>query len=222
MIDLPTEDAIGLTRKHRWASLVAQTERLQASGCRRILSLDATDREQLIRMCRERTVFKIMHASFLVDPRKRGALRRLQDYQKFAEQLADLPRKCHGYILDVDSGFLAETPAQRRAMVAVVREQIARDLRGRTSKENAKRTGPAKDFAPEQIEQAKLIWENMRRYPSWEACEAAFKIHVPGFTRWRANRMFGPRKADEQITQEFVERTMAEFNRRLATRKRRK
>lgn len=193
MQDLTTDDSIGLTRKHRWASLVVQTERLQAAGCRRILSLDATDREQLIRMCRERTVFKVMHASFLVDPRKRGALRRLKDYEQFAEQLADLPRKCHGYILDLDSNFLAEAPGQRRAMLALVREQIARDLRGRISQENAKRGAVHKDFSPEQIDVAKLIWENVRRYPSWEHAQAAFKERVPGFTVWRANRLFGKR-----------------------------
>lgn len=188
-----TEDAIGLTRKHRWINLVDQTERLQASGCRAIVSLDALSREQIVRMIRERTVLKVMFASFLIQPTKRGAVRRLNDYQQFADQLAELPRKCHGYVMDVNSGFLAETPAQRRAMLAMVREQITRDLRGRVSRENAKRGAPHKDFTPEQIETAKLIWENTRRYPSWEACEAAFKERVPGFTVWRANRLFRKR-----------------------------
>lgn len=189
-----TEDAIGLTRKHRWATLVAQTERLEAAGCRTIVSLDTLNRDQIVRMVRERTVLKVMHASFLIEPAKRGAVRRLKDYEQFAEQLANLPRKCRAYILDVDSGFLAETPAQRRAMLAMVREQITRDLRGRTSRENAKRGAPHKDFTPEQIDRAKLIWENTKRFPKWEDCAAAFKVQVPGFTVWRANRMFGKRK----------------------------
>lgn len=194
MSDLHTEDAIGLTRKHRWINLVDQTERLQAHGCRVIVSLDALSREQIIRMIRARTVLKVMFASFLIQPTKRGAVRRLNDYQQFADQLAELPRKCHGYVMDVDSGFLAETPAQRRAMLAMVREQITRDLRGRVSRENAKRGAPHKDFTPEQIDVARQIWENVRRYPSWEAAKAGFDERVKGFTVWRANRMFGKRE----------------------------
>lgn len=193
MANSSTEDAIGLTRKHRWATLVAQTERLEAAGCRTIVSLDALNRDQIIRMVRERTVLKVMHASFLIEPTKRGAVRRLKDYEQFAEQLANLPRRCHAYVLDVDSGFLAETPAQRRAMLAMVREQISRDLRGRTSRENAKRGAPHKDFSPEQIDVARQIWENVKRYPSWEAAQAGFDERVKGFTVWRANRMFGKR-----------------------------
>lgn len=172
---------------------MAQTERLQAEGCRKIVSLDAMNRDQIIRMVRERTVLKVMHASFLIDPQKRGAVRRLRDYEQFAEQLANLPRKCHAFVLDVDSGFLAETPAQRRAMVAMVREQITRDLRGLVSRENAKRGAPHKDFAPEQVDVARQIWENVRRYPSWESAQAGFDERVKGFTVWRANRMFGKR-----------------------------
>lgn len=185
-----TDDAIGLTRKHRWASIAIQTERLEAQGCRVILSLDKTDREQLQRMIREKTVLKVLHASFLIQPHKRGALRRLQDYEKYAEHLAALPRGCSASVLDVDSGFHAETAPQRRAMVALVRDQIAKDLRGKVSASNGKRGGQPLQFTADQIEQAKLIWENVRRYPTWELAEAAMP---KGFTKWRANRMFGKR-----------------------------
>lgn len=189
-----TEDAIGLTRKHRWAPIPVQTERLEAAGCRTIVSLDKLDRDQLKRMVRERTVFKVLHASFLIHPWKRGALRRLQDYEKFAEELANLPRGCSASVLDVDTGFHAETAPQRRAMLALVREQITKDLRGKASPTNGKRGGQPKQFSAEQMERARLIWENTKRFPTWEDCEAAFKVQVPGFTRWRANRLFGKRE----------------------------
>ena len=35
-----TEDAIGVVRKHRWASLDVQRQRLQEDGCRVIVDLD--------------------------------------------------------------------------------------------------------------------------------------------------------------------------------------
>lgn len=194
MTNSSTEDAIGLTRKHRWATIDIQAERLEAHGCRVIVSLDKLDRDQIKRMVRERTVFKILHASFLIHPWKRGAKIRLRDYEKFSEELAALKRNCSASILDVDTGFHAETPPQRRAMIALVREQITRDLRGNSSPSNGKRGGQPRNFSKEQMERAKLIWENTKRFPTWEDCEAAFKVQVPGFTRWRANRLFGKRE----------------------------
>ena len=194
MANSSTEDAIGLTRVHRWAPIPVQIERLQAAGVRRIVSLDKITREQLVRMIRERTVLKVLHASFLIEPAKRGALRRLQDYEKFAEHLANLKRNCRGIVLDVDSGFLADTDGQRRAMVALVREQIAKDLRGRASPTNGKRGGQPKQYSQEQYAKAEDIWMNVVRYPKWEDAERALKEQVDkDFTVWRANRRFGVR-----------------------------
>ena len=190
-----TEDAIGLTRVHRWAPIPVQTERLEAAGVRVIVSLDKLNRDQLKRMVRERTVFKVLHASFLIEPWKRGAVRRLQDYQKFTEELANLKRGCSASILDVDTGFHAETASQRRVMLALVREQIAKDLRGKVSASNGKRGGQPKQFSAEQHEIAKLIWENVKRYPTWEDCTIAFKERVKGFTVYRAHRLWGPRES---------------------------
>lgn len=218
-----TEDAIGLTRVHRWAPIPVQTERLEAAGVRVIVSLDKLNRDQLKRMVRERTVFKVLHASFLIEPWKRGAVRRLQDYQKFTEELANLKRGCSASILDVDTGFHAETAAQRRVMLALVREQIAKDLRGKASASNGRRGAQSKVFTTEQHEIAKLIWENVRRYPSWEDCKAAFKERVDGFTVYRAHRLWGPRHGEtppeeDRITDEFVKQFKADY-RRLAARK---
>lgn len=189
-----TEDAIGLTRVHRWAPIPVQVERLQIAGVRRIVSLDKLSREQLVRMIRERTVLKVLHASFLIDPHKRGAVRRLNDYQKFTEELANLKRNCRGLVMDVDSGFLADTPGERRAMLALVREQIAKDLRGKASASNGKRGGQPKQYSDAQYATAEGIWMNVVRYPKWDDAERALKEQVDkDFTVWRANRRFGPR-----------------------------
>lgn len=187
------EDAIGVTRKHRWMTVEVQEDKLKADGCRAVISLDKTDRDQLVRMVRERTVIKAVYAFLLVDPRKRGVIRMTNDYTKFTEHLANLPRKCHAYIKDVDSGFLAETVPQRRAMLAVVREQCAKHHKGAKSVQNLPRGGQRKLFSAEQIDTARLIWENVRRYPTWEHAQAGFDERVPGWTVWRANREFGKR-----------------------------
>ena len=195
MTKLPPEDAIGVIRKHRWMSNDVQTEKLKADGCRVIVSLDSTDRTQLARMIRERTVIKSVYAFLLVDPRKRGVNRMVADYSKFAEQLAHLPRKCRGIIKDVDSGFLAETIPQRRVMLNVVEKQCAKHHKGAKSAANLPRGGQKKVFSPEQYQIAReQIWENLIRYPRWEDCQRAFDERVPGFTVWRANREFRKRQ----------------------------
>jgi len=118
------EDAIGVTRKHRWMPVDLQEDKLRADGCRVIVSLDKLDRDQLVRMVREHTIIKAVYAFFLVDPRKRGVIRMTNDYCKFAEKLASLPRKCSAFIKDVDSGFLAETIPQRRVMLNVAASAV--------------------------------------------------------------------------------------------------
>jgi len=185
------EDAIGATRKHRWISVELQTERLEVDGCRTIISLDKMSREQIIRMIREKTVIKVVHAMFIISPHKRGPKRMLNDYEQFAEQLANLPRKCRGIIKDVDSGFVADTPPQRKAMLHMVRDQIRRHLTGRASAENLKRGGQPKVFSEAQLKDFQLIWENTKRYPTWADCKRAYPKE---FTVWRAHKLWGPRE----------------------------
>ena len=194
MTKLPPEDAIGVIRKHRWMSNEVQTEKLKADGCRVIVSLDSTDRTQLARMIRERTVIKAAYAFFLVDPRKRGVNRMVADYNKFAEQLAHLPRKCRGIIKDVESGFLADTPAQRKAMLAVVREQCAKHHKGQKSAGNLPRGGQPKVFSEAQMTKAELAWRNVSRFPEWENVTRYYDEEIPGFTVWRAHKLWGPRQ----------------------------
>lgn len=172
-----------------------QEERLRADGCRVVVSLDKLDRDQLVRMVRERTIIKAVYAFFLVDPRKRGVTRMTNDYSKFAEKLASLPRKCSAFIKDVDSGFLAETIPQRRVMLNVVERQCAKHHKGAKSAANLPRGGQKRVFSPEQYQIAReQIWENLIRYPRWEDCQRAFDERVPGFTVWRANREFRKRQ----------------------------
>lgn len=194
MAKTQAEDAIGVIRKHRWMQNDVQTEKLKADGCRVVVNLDKTDRDQLVRMIRERTVIKAVYAFFLVDPRKRGVIRMTNDYSKLVEKLANLPRDCHAYIKDVDSGFLAETPPQRKAMLAVVQAQCAKHHKGAKSATNLPRGGQPKVFSEAQYIKAELAWRNTSRYPEWEHVTRYYDEEIPGFTIWRAHKMWGPRQ----------------------------
>ncbi len=185
-------DAIGVVRKHRWLPIEAQRERLQEDGCRVIVDLENTPREWLCTAIRERTVIKAAFA-FLLTPR-RGVRAGLADYQKFADRIAKLPRKCSGAIKDLDTGLIADSPGTRRAMLSVVREQLMRSSRGLAISEGMRR-GP-KAFVLTEMERAKgeAIWRNTRKYPTWDEVEPALKALHGRLTRWRAHREWGPRK----------------------------
>ena len=171
-----------------------QEDKLRADGVRTIFSLDKTTRDQIKRMVRERTIFKVVHPFLLVDPRKRGAIRMLNDYAKWTEELANLPRGCHAYIKDVESGFLAETIPQRRVMLSVVREQCIKHHKGAKSIQNLPRGGQPKNYSEEQYARAEAIWMNVVRYPTWEDAARAFREQIDkDFTVWRANKRFGLR-----------------------------
>lgn len=147
-----------------------------------------------MKMCRERTVLKVVHAVFLVDPKKRGAKRMLNDYQTFADALANLPRKCHGFVKDVELGAIGDTAPNRKLMLLHVEKQIAKYLRGKASASNGKRGAQPLKLAPEQNERGRGIWMDVVRYPKWDDAERALQEQVhKDFTKWRANREYGLR-----------------------------
>lgn len=191
------EYAIGVVRKHRWATLDEQRRRLQEDGCRVIVDLEATPREWLCTAIRERTVVKLAYACLLTP--RRGVRAGLEDYKRFAERIAKLPRKCVGVVKDLDTGLVADSPGTRKAMLSVVREQLMRSVRGLAISEAARRGPKALTLDKLQEAKAEAIWRNVRKYPRWEDVELALQEQIhKRFTRWRAHRMFGPRQVGEK------------------------
>lgn len=190
------QDTIGVVRAHRWASIEEQRSRLKADGCRTIIDLASADREYLLRSARDGagTCVKVLYAFLLADARKQGAVRMLSDYRVFTEKLAKLPRRCHGYVKDVDSGFVADTPGKRKAMLAVVREQIARHRKGLKSAENGKRGGQTKDFTEIELAKGEAAWMNVQRYPTWDDVAPVLAKINKELTVWYAHAKWGPRK----------------------------
>src|SRR5687767_6008472 len=88
------EDAIGVVRAHRWATLEEQRARLKSDGVRAIIDLGTTPRDELLVGLRDGagTVVKLAYAFLLTDPNK-GAKRALTDYRAFACMMARLPHE---------------------------------------------------------------------------------------------------------------------------------
>jgi hypothetical protein len=188
-VQMQTEDAIGVVRAHRWATLQEQRERLKADGCRVVIDLGETSRDAVLVMVREGTVLKAAFAFLLAE--RKGATAGLADYHRFAERLAKLPRGCWGYVKDLETGLVASTPGTRKAMLAVVKDQLARHGKGLRSAANGKRGGQLRTFATIEMERAEAVWGNTKKYPTWED---AAKALPKGFSVWRAHKLWKGRR----------------------------
>jgi hypothetical protein len=188
-------DVIGVVRKHRWASLDVQRMRLEEDGCGPIIDLDATPRDWLLTAIRERTIIKAPFA-FLLTKRK-GVRAGLADFEAFTGKLAKVRRKdgttCIGVVKDLDTGLLADTPGARKAMLAVVREQLMRSVRGYGIAEGVRRGPKPLTLTALQEAKAEAIWRNVRKYPRWEDVEPALQQVHEDLTRWAAYRKWKAR-----------------------------
>lgn len=196
---MSTEDVIGVIREHRWASVRAQRDQLAADGCQRFVDLGNVGREELVALVRERTTIKALYAFLLA--RQGDAVHMLDDYTKFAERLAKLPRRCSAFVKDVGTGLVADTPGTRRAMVALVKSQIAKHRQGLASAENGKQGGQLVEFSPEEWLKFEAIWFNTRKHPTWDHAQDAFDRINKDFTVWRAHLKWGPRKFGVKATE---------------------
>lgn len=178
-----------MIRAHRWASVEAQREQLERDGCRAIIELGKTPREHIFRWVRERSVVKVLFAFLLARPGK--GVHMLADYRKFAERLTTLPDGRRAAVKDVDSGLVADTASARRAMLLIVKQQIARHKKGARSAANLPRGGQPLAFSEADMLKAEAIWRNPKKYPTWQAAERAMP---KGFTRWRAHALWGARR----------------------------
>lgn len=181
-------------------SATYQAQRLEADGCRVIVSLDdaapvkrkRVEREELERLARPGTVVKFVWLFLLADPRKRYATAMRRD---LAAWLAKLVDGRGAIIKDLEAGLTTENPTHRRALLAVADEMIGRSCQGKKSALNGKvRRGRAElSLTARQLKDAKAVWRNLKDYPTWDAAESALEEVAKGFTRYRAHKLWGPR-----------------------------
>lgn len=196
-------DHIGVIRPHRWISADAQRERLEADGCRIIVALagkkETCTREELEKLTRPSSVIKFVHAFLLADPRRRRSQGGLKaDFLAALKRLTDKPPAGRGGTLkDVATGLTTANPEHRRVIIASANDQITRDGKGLKSALNGARNRgrQAIDLNKDQLRDAKAIWRNLVDYPEWQDADAGLKTVHPKFTRYRAHRLWGPRKS---------------------------
>ena len=97
-------------------------------------------------------------------------------------------------IIEAVSGRRSDDAAQRSEMRAIAIRALGsggRSLSSEQASANAKgRPRGPKPFPPDVVEQARMVWDALRRYPTW--ADAA-KAMPPGFSVYRAYRMWGDR-----------------------------
>lgn len=195
-------DTIGVIRSHRWIGAERQRARLEAEGVRIIVALDgkkAIERVSLEKLTRPGTVVKFVNAFLLADPkaaRKKGGT--FGDFLAAMKRLVcKRPGGREGVLVDLETGLSTDDPAKKRALIAVVKDQLARSGKGAKSAinglKNTNRGRPKADFSGDELKQFKAIWRDTVEYPTWDDADAAFKEINPKFTKWRANKLWPER-----------------------------
>jgi hypothetical protein len=185
------DEAVGLVRHHRWAKIEVQQDRLKEDGCRAIIDLSKTKREEVLRLLRDGRTGKLLYAFLLVDPKRKRKL-----FDDFRAVLAKIEAR-GGVIKDVATGLDSADKSRRAAFFDVVRGQCRRHLQGDKWAEEPMRHTPGRkkvEFTPEQIAAAKAIWRDLVEYPTWKAAKDALEqiktAKDEKFTTDRARRLW--------------------------------
>jgi hypothetical protein len=198
---MSNDDTIGVVRAHRWVNPTEQARRLEADGCRIIVSLEGgkhklVTRDELLRLARTGTVLKFVHAMLLANVKARGAKAIRADYRKWEKRFVE---ERGAVVKDLESGLTTEQPGHRKAIVALTDDLIARHAQGFKSAaiSTARKGTPQADFEPSHFKEAKAIWRNVKDYPTWPDTVAPLaEIVSPNgqkFTTARAYKLFGKR-----------------------------
>ena len=180
------DDIIGLVATwHKRFPANAQERALIAASvpAARIIFLeDIKQRDRLVKTAPAGRVIAINRAWLVADPKalhKPGGLR--------AEWNAWMKRAtARGVIIwDVESGIRTATPGGIIDMMDRVAAGLANSGKGLRSKGR-----PVAKFSPDVVLAAKLIWRDLKEYPTYADVRAALPA---GFTVERAGREWGPR-----------------------------
>ncbi len=145
-------------------------------------------RADLVRIVRKGTAVAIQHLFLLADPtekHKRGGAR--ADLWKAIDAI----EAKGGHIWELSTGLNSSRPRERDEMtraaveaLALGRHKTGRDRRGR----------PLAEFDEKQMTAAKLVWVDVKRFPTWSAARKALPKH---FTPARAYKLWGARISEK-------------------------
>ncbi len=166
-----------------------QRKALEAAGVSGIVVEDRRKelthtRADLIKIVRKRTVIAIQHLFLLADPeekRKRGGTR--ADLWKAIDAI----EAKGGHFWELSTGLNSGRPRERDEMTRAAVEALAL---GRHKTGADKRGRPLRSFDEKAMADARLIWADVKRYPTWEAARKALPKR---FTLARAYKLWGAR-----------------------------
>lgn len=144
--------------------------------------------EDAVKSLRAGNVCGVARLWILADPKKRrkGGMRQaLYDAVDAIEERGAI-------IEEVDSGRVSTNKSQRDAMIREAAEVVTRGGQAAKSAKNLPKGRKAVEFAPEVYEKAKSAWES-RKYKTWDDVAKALP---PGFTVYRAHKLWGKRNTD--------------------------
>ena len=196
--------AIALVREHRWMSADRQAAVLRATGVAAVYSLKGGKRIPSCTLEDVRKwatvpgrVFRLVHLFLLPVPARHTPVLR----KRLKALVIDLVDNRDAVLEDVDSGLSTAVPGQRRALLALANEDIARSCRGYRGATNGALMAGRQflEFTEEQLTEAKRIWRDTIDYPlERDAADALAGIQTrkrEKFTRFRARRLWGSRKS---------------------------
>ena len=196
--------AFAVVREHRWLSADLQAEMLMATKPAELWSLGGGKK---LRSCSLEDlskwsaapgrVFRVVHLFLLVEPARHTRVMR----SRLQTLIGELVDNRGAVIEEVDSGLTTAKAGQRRAMMALANEMIARSCRGAAAAANnrSRRGRPLVEFSREQHKSAKAIWRDTVEHPRWQdAAKALAIIKSPRgdrFTVYRARNLWRARKS---------------------------
>lgn len=146
----------------------------------RILDMKDTTRADLLRIVRSGTTVKLFRAYYLADPRnrrKKGGMK--ADAIETLRQLCCKPPGGRGAVVkDVETGLSTAEPAQKTAIIALIKDQATRDGKGLKSIANGKKSTKGRvpvDYEDHVKKDFYDVWHNRKLYPTWDDCRVAFK-----------------------------------------------
>lgn len=186
------DDAIGLVRSHRWLSATGQAKRLREAGCSKIFDLDKQDRADMEKIAGRRRAL-LVYAFLLANPDKTRGM-----WADFMGSLERIEAR-DGVVVDMSTRLDSKTT--RAAFLDVVRGQVRRHNQGGRAEEPGPKGRPGRkgdEFSRGDWRLARLIWQDVETYPTWDAASdalARIKARNTGrpFTKERAYLKWGAR-----------------------------
>lgn len=185
---------IGIVRIWPRHSVERQTRAVTAAGAAVVYTIpdECPTWREALRFVRKGDCVAIELIQLLPEPKSAKVRHPAMDGRDAIEEI----ERRGGHLFEVATKRSTADAKQRAALIADMARSVGAGGRSLSS-EQARANGsksrsrgrPKAEFTPEQIEDARKVWES-RKVKRWQDAE---KLLPKGFTVWRARKMFGVR-----------------------------